>query len=264
MTPRITSWVDVNFVSQELDDDSKEVQYTSFGLIDDNDIVYYGQLDAPMVEISLENAIAALTTIPDDAIYPPWPVPGANLRLASETLPENVYIKRRGVDAYSRLKKMGLEKQLFNSLIAEAQVLEELSRHPHPNLIRYHGCRVTRGHLTGLVLDGHPHDLEEHDQNAHGTIDKDAFMTALESAIRHLHGLGWTHNDLTPANIVVSEAGMPVLIDFEGCQKLGTKLKYIRGTRGWVEGEIGDYTTSEAQHDIFALGKIRTWLDHLQ
>lgn len=38
-------------------------------------------------------------------------------------------------------------------------------------------------------------------------------MAALESAIQHLHGLGWTQNDLTPANILVSEAGVPVLID---------------------------------------------------
>lgn len=86
-------------------------------------------------------------------------------------------------------------------------------------------------------------------------------MDALESVIKHLHKLGWAHNDLTPGNILVSESGTPVLIDFGGCQKFATKLKYIRGTKEWIEGEIEDYTMSEAQHDIFALGKIRAWLD---
>jgi serine/threonine protein kinase len=92
-------------------------------------------------------------------------------------------------------------------------------------------------------------------------LDKALFMAALESVILHLHGLGWAHNDLTPTNVLVSEAGMPVLIDFSGCQKLGTKLVHIRGTKGWIEGEVGDHNTSEAGHDTFALGKIRVWLE---
>ncbi|KAJ5135487.1 uncharacterized protein N7515_004765 [Penicillium bovifimosum] len=258
MIPQITSWDDLDFTSEEIDQDSNE--FHSFGLIDDNDTYHYGQLGTPKTEISLENITAALKPIPDEAIYPPWPLPEAKLLQAPET-PAKVYIKRPTLELYSTLKKLGLEKQLFNSLIAEAQVLEELSQHPHPNLIRYHGCRVARGHITGLVLDRHPDDLETHVQHGYEISDKALFMAALESAISHLHGLGWAHNDLHPANVLVSEAGMPVLIDFEGCQKLGTELKYIRGNKDWIEGEIGDYATSEAQHDIFALGKIRAWLE---
>jgi serine/threonine protein kinase len=255
MIPRITNWDDLAFASEEVDPDSNEFQYTSFGLIDDNDTLHYGQLGAPKAEISLEHLMAALNTVPDDAIFPPWPLSEAKLRKAPETLPANVYIKRPTLELYGMLKKLGIEKQLFNALVAEAQVLEELSQRPHPNLIRYHGCRVARGHITGLVLDRHPHDLQTHVQHGYETIDKALFMAALESAIQHLHGLGWAHNDLNPANVLVSEAGMPVLIDFGGCQKLGTKLKYIRGTKEWIEGEVGDYTTSEAQHDTFALGR---------
>ena len=32
-------------------------------------------------------------------------------------------------------------------------------------------------------------------------------MAMLESAIQHLHGIGWTHHDLIPANILVGDAG---------------------------------------------------------
>ncbi|CRG83348.1 hypothetical protein PISL3812_00699 [Talaromyces islandicus] len=122
------------------------------------------------------------------------------------------------------LRELDIEKQLYTSLIAEAQVLEDLSQHPHPNLIGYHGCRVVRDHITGLVLDKHPHDLQTCIRNGNMALDKTQFMDALESVIQHLHSLGWAHNDLTPANILVSESGAPILIDFGGCQKLGTKL----------------------------------------
>lgn len=159
------------------------------------------------------------------------------------------------------IKRMNIESQHFNSLLAEAQVLEDLSHHPHPNLIHYHGCRVSRGYITGLVLDKHPHDLETHVERGYWGLDKDAFMGALESVIHHLHGLGWAHNDLTPGNVMVSQAGLPVLIDFGGCQKVGTKLLHIRGTKEWIEGEIDGHDVSEERHDIFALGKIRSWLE---
>lgn len=261
MISRITNWDDLEFISEEVVPDTNELQYTSFGLIDDNDTFHHGQLSAPKTEISLENIMAALSPVLDDAIFPPWPLSEAKIRRTPETLPAKVYIKRPPLELYSMLKNMGIEKQLYNAFVVEVQVLEELSQHPHPNLIQYHGCRVARGHITGLVLDIHPHDLQTYVKHGYERLDKVLFMTALESVIQHLHGLGWAHNDLKPTNVLVSDAGMPVLIDFGGCQKLGTKLKYIRGTKGWIEGEIGDYTMSEARHDTFALGKIRAWLD---
>ncbi|KAJ5776291.1 uncharacterized protein N7511_001302 [Penicillium nucicola] len=242
MIPGITNWDDLGFSFEEVDHVSNKFQYTSFGLVDDNDTFYYGQLGARKTEISLEGIMAALNSIPDNTILSPWSLSEAKLRKAPETLPTKVYIKRPALEQYSMLKKRGIEKQLSNALVAEAQVLEELSQHPHPNMIRYHGCRT-------------------HLQDGHDTIDIPVFMAALEAVIRHLHMLGWAHNDLTPTNILVSEADMPVLIDFEGCQKLGTKLKYIRGTEDWIEGEIGDHTTSEVQHDTFALEKVRAWLE---
>ncbi|KAJ5709319.1 hypothetical protein N7493_010653 [Penicillium malachiteum] len=120
-----------------------------------------------------------------------------------------------------------------------------------------------RGHITGLVLDRHSYDLRSYIENVHELVDKTSFMTGPESVIQHLYALGWAHNDLTPANFLVSEDNQPVLIDFEGCQKFGERLMYIRGTEDWIEGKIEDYTMSEARHDIFALGKIRNWLDTL-
>ncbi|KAJ5722411.1 hypothetical protein N7488_000446 [Penicillium malachiteum] len=262
MTPRITNWADLAFSFEKVDPDTNKVQSTSFGLIDDHEIFYHGQISSSKIEISFYELMHALHPIADDSIFPTWPVSGAeNLKAKSGPLSSNLHIKRPALQLYVRFRELGVEKQLYNSLVAEAKILEELSQHPHPNLIGYHGCRVARGHITGIVLDRHPYDLRSYIENGHDLVNKTLFMTGLESVIRHLHALGWAHNDLTPANVLVGEDYQPLLIDFEGCQKFGEGLTYIRGTEDWIEGKIEDYTTSEARHDIFALGKIRDWLD---
>ncbi len=98
-----------------------------------------------------------------------------------------------------------------------------------------------------------------------GTIDKKAFIGALESAIYHLHSLGWVHNDLNPTNVMVDGPGlggvMPVPIDVGSAREVDTLLGTSRGTSGWIDSRIEDYTTSKKEHDIFALEKIRVWLD---
>ena len=87
-------------------------------------------------------------------------------------------------------------------------------------------------------------------------------MDALESAVSHLHSLGLAHNDLHPGNILVDDKGAPVLRDFEAAREIGAKLGIRRGTGGWIEEEMKDYHTSDKNHDLFALGKIRAWLDN--
>ncbi|KAK1764626.1 kinase-like domain-containing protein [Phialemonium atrogriseum] len=144
-------------------------------------------------------------------------------------------------------------------ILEEAHALQIVSQRPHPNIIGYHGCRVRRGRITGLVFDRYENDLNHYLKDGIGTIDKEAFMAALESAVHHLHSLGMAHNDINPANIMVGEGGVPVLVDFGSCREVGHKMTTSRGTPGWVDEE-DDYTTSEERHDVFALGKIRTWL----
>lgn len=53
----------------------------------------------------------------------------------------------------------------------------------------------------------------------------------------------------------------PVLIDFGSSHEVGKKLTTSRGTKGWIDGDMNDYTMSEKRHDISALGKIWEWLD---
>lgn len=78
-------------------------------------------------------------------------------------------------------------------------------------------------------------------------------MESLESVIGHLHALGWIHNDLNPTNILVTEGGNPILIDFGSARKIGDKMTMSRGTKEWIDGEMQDYTISKAIHDNPAL-----------
>jgi serine/threonine protein kinase len=146
-------------------------------------------------------------------------------------------------------------------MMEEIQAMEFLAEHPHPNIVRYHGCLVRRGCITGLVLDRYTHDLMGYMKYGVGTLNKESFMEALESAINHIHSLGWAHNDLNPGNVMINDLGMPILIDFGSSHPIGNKLSTSRGTEGWIDEEIKNYTLSEKRHDIYALCKIREWLE---
>lgn len=116
------------------------------------------------------------------------------------------------------------------------------------------------------MLSRHSHDLKNYLRGGVGNIDKKAFMNALESAIYQLQSFGWSHNDLNPTSVLVDDSeascGMPVLIGFGSAGKIGSLLGTSWGMSGWIEGRIEDYTTSEKEHDIFALEKMRLWLDN--
>ncbi|KAK5995740.1 hypothetical protein PT974_04158 [Cladobotryum mycophilum] len=60
---------------------------------------------------------------------------------------------------------------------------------------------------------------------------------------------------------MVNDSGMPVLVDFGSAREIGKPLGTSRGTTGWIQGRIEDYTTSKGEHDVFGLEKIRAWLD---
>ncbi|PNY29104.1 MAP kinase kinase kinase win1 [Tolypocladium capitatum] len=83
----------------------------------------------------------------------------------------------------------------------------------------------------------------------------------MASPWRLLDSLGWAHNDLNPGNILVNEVGMPVLIGFGSSHEVGIRLTTSRGTKGCIDVDMKDYTTSEKRHDISALAKIRVRLN---
>ncbi|KAI0408043.1 kinase-like domain-containing protein [Xylaria palmicola] len=230
-----------------------------FATVED-DTIYYGQLNKPKANILFEDATNSLAQIPDEEIFPRWPQ-HITLTKAPEKLPPNVFVKRPRLALYDIFLKHKVVHLLPKALVEEAEAMEVLNTQPHPNIVGYHGCHVRRGYITGLVLDRHPHTLNSYLQSGYTLQDKELFIESLESAIHYIHSLGLAHNDLNPTNVLVAEDRAPILIDFGSARKTGDKLSTSRGTKGWIDGEMKDYTTSETRHDTSALTKIRTWMD---
>jgi serine/threonine protein kinase len=137
--------------------------------------------------------------------------------------------------------------------------MEKVSKLHHPNIIKYHGCHVRRGRITGIGLERlgetlTDYALERSTSGASWDLDPDKFIAALQSALDALHSIGLAHNDINPNNIMVKN-GVPVLIDFGSCQPFGGDLQTL-GSPGWYE-EI--FYTSEQKHDRYSMGKLREW-----
>jgi serine/threonine protein kinase len=268
MAPTVTSVNDLHDICEFSEQSTGEFRYTFFTVIHD-EVVYFGRVGLPRDKVTLEQFTAALTPVPDSDIFPKHPTSaGEHFTVADdEDLPEGgeemYYIKRPRFSMYDIFREEDVFSVLPGLILDEARALQKISRRPHPNIVRYHGCRVRRSRITGLVFDRHPHDLEVHVRNGVGKVDIEPFMGALESAINHLHRLGWAHNDLNPSNVLVAEDGRPVLVDFGSTKRIGCKLTTSRGTPGWME-EGDAYHTSEKSHDLFALEKIRAWLHENQ
>jgi serine/threonine protein kinase len=134
--------------------------------------------------------------------------------------------------------------------------MEFLKSHPHPNIIRYHGCVVNRGRITGIMLDRYPDTIYQRLKLGKRDVNVDECFKAISSAVSHLHSLGYAHNDICPMNIMIDENDIPFLIDFGSCQPFGRELM-TGGTLGWMEGF---FETSEASHDEYSLRKLKSWL----
>lgn len=165
MAPQVTSWEELLWVSEEVDEDTGVFQYTMFAMVED-DMIYYGQLNMPKAGISYQHATDSLVRIPDEEIFPRWPQ-GLSLTKAPEELPPDVFVKRPGLALYDIFSKHNVVHLLPKGLVEEAEVMEVLGSQPHPNIVGYHGCHVRRGYITGLVLDRHLYDLNTYLKSGH-------------------------------------------------------------------------------------------------
>ncbi|GKT98011.1 serine threonine protein kinase [Fusarium langsethiae] len=151
------------------------------------------------------------------------------------------------LDDYIKALQPVPDEDLFPHVPADAEI----------TIAEEHERSVKRGRITGILLDMYQMTLKQFIASA-GLEDLviDSFLSALQSAVDHLHDLELAHNDINPGNIMMGDKNKPVLIDFGSWQPFG-KLLQTFGTPGWFEE---DFWTSEKKHDTFAMGKLREWL----
>ncbi|KAL2840911.1 kinase-like domain-containing protein [Aspergillus pseudodeflectus] len=238
---------------------------TFFYISKDNQ-VFWGVNRSRLPRLAARKAF--LKRIPDDRLFPKVPKPkDTHLTIAApgSYIPAMTHVKCPSLEDYYFLDFIGSNSRA-RQLFAEAMIMEKIAgskAHLHPNIIRYHGCRVHRQRITGLVFERLEYNLSQYvSQPGFSTLNKKRFIAKLKWAVSHIHSLGLAHNDICPNNIMVREtAGAqpePVLIDFGSCAPFGSKDLLTFGTHGWFEKY---FYTSEKKHDTYSLRKVEEWLN---
>lgn len=138
--------------------------------------------------------------------------------------------------------------------LQEIEACEALAKHPHPNIVSYHGVVVDAEakSVIALCFQKHQTDLRKvvasrkghhprSDISANISISEQSKVTIMrdiERALQHMHSLGYIHNDVNPNNILVDfsadgEVVKTVLADFDACRPIHTKWQHKRGTDGF-------------------------------
>ncbi|KAJ5364404.1 uncharacterized protein N7496_010117 [Penicillium cataractarum] len=176
-----------------------------------------------------------------------------------------VFVKTPSLLAYA---DGNLEKRISR----EVETCEILRENPHPNIATYYGCNENNGRVSGLCFRRYKSTLLEAVNPQH--LNKAAFLSSgrelvtesiksglqeLLAAIKHLHSLGFVHNDINPANFMLDEEGMLILIDFDSCRNFGESLRSTetKRTHHWHDPAV---ETSIEKNDIDAFKDLQTWL----
>lgn len=210
------------------------------------------QLEFPIhVELDAEQLDCALTPIPKEDLWPPFT---GNLTLAPHPLPNDTFLKKPS------LIGLGSETS-YNSreiLLHEAHICEILRRHPHPNIASYLDCVYDEGLITNLYFARYEETLSDRLWDSNRPLNLRSCLEGVKNGLDHLHELGLNHNDINPANIMLDKEDVPIIIDFDSCQREGD-LSFGTGTPGWTDGSITGM--SERKNDDFGLMQLyRTFL----
>jgi serine/threonine protein kinase len=252
-TPKLVgSFTQLNSLSEffTAGPEGDRLSHLTWTFIDEDDQAFFGTADCAKRDLTLRQVNDGLKRIPDEDIYP---LPPVNITKSDLISRHEYYLKRPKISNYGKLKDLKLIPQM---LLDEIEVLELLEKHPHPNFVHYLGSVVKRERVIGFALERYPQTIETRLKTKTASFDGVAAMAEIQSAIKHLHSLGFAHNDLNPSNIMVKENDHIIIIDLGSSRRFGERLT-SGGTRGWVDENL---ETSEIQNDEIALGKIRAWM----
>ena len=156
--PPITSLRDLTLI-EAWDSETNKPKYVTFYLVTDDEEVFFGQSSKNKRRITLAEYSAALKHIKDEELYPEIPK-GIELTIAPEGLEDSsAFIKQPGLNCYETMKGTDF---IPKGLLDETLIMEQISKSPHPNIIRYYGCRIKRGGTTAILLEQLPKTLTQY------------------------------------------------------------------------------------------------------
>ncbi len=90
-----------------------------------------------------------------------------------------------------------------------------------------------------------------------------ALIAQLAEGLAAVHGCGLLHHDITPANVLIGDDGIPRLVDFGLAEPPGSgKEGSVQGTPQFMPPEQarGEPDRIDTRSDIFGLGSVLYWL----
>lgn len=163
-----------------------------------------------------------------------------------------------------------MDRNLEAKMAHEIEMCEVIRQHPHPNLAVFHGCVIKEKRVSGLVFEKYPLSLLEIvnpggisknniivSPRIHVSAHMRDWLKCLHGAVEHLHSLGYIHNDLTPANIMIADSENPVIIDFGSLCRVGESLAIVKRTPDWHDQSV---MQAAADNDLGAVEEIENWL----
>ena len=202
------------------------------------------QLEFPIpLDIDAEQLDCPLIPIPKEDLWPPFT---DHLTLAPHPLPNDTFLKKPSLIGLG--SETGPKPREI--LLHEAHMCEILRLHPHPNIASYLGCVRDEGLVTGLCFVRYKETLSDRLRDSNRPLNLRSCLKGVKNGLDHLHNLGLNHNDINPANIMLDGEDVPIIIDFDSCQREGD-LSFGIGTPGWTNGSITGI--SERKNDDFGL-----------
>ncbi|MBC7373558.1 MAG: serine/threonine protein kinase, partial [Frankiales bacterium] len=152
--------------------------------------------------------------------------------------------------ALKRLRE-GADPTALETLRREATLLRTLVS---PHVVRLRGVI---GDV--LVLDHAPGGSLAALLHRRGCLDAGEVVTigvAIASALVEAHALGLVHGDVTPANVLFTEQGMPLLADLGVARVAGEVRTGVDGTAEYVDPAVAAGGEPDAAADVWALAAV--------
>lgn len=147
-----------------------------------------------------------------------------------------------------------LDADQVRAALAEAALLTTLD---HPHLIRVHEVIRTADAVV-LVLDLAAGGSLAELLSARGRLTPGETITALApvgAALAYAHAAGVVHGDVTPANVLFTETGFPLLADLGVARLLGDR-EPVYATPAYLDPAIAAGRLPAPQTDVFMLGAV--------
>lgn len=151
----------------------------------------------------------------------------------------------------------------------EVELSSQLS---HPNIARVYDSGFAEGHayLAMELVRGKPLD-EYVESRLPGEFERLQLMLEVCRAVQHAHQRGVIHRDLKPTNILVTDDGRPVLVDFglaksllgeDGDEQNSLTRGVLIGTPAYMSPEqaAGHSQQIDTRSDVYSLGVVLYWL----